>query len=518
MKFSTLLQSSMNEAKTGNGATTYRNTENPNLDLFYKAGGYRSNDYYVDQSVSDADYVVMFKRALQQDANLAIRNLLNIRDFRHDGKGERKLFRVLLTSLADSYTANGNGYNPYFVGLVLTGAIQELGRWDDLVYAYAHTTSNTSKAVVVDAISSELGKIVYEGKKSLLPKWLPTNTRNKEVYATAKKLAKDLGYSNYSEYRKAVSILRKPLNLIETNLTSKNYDAIEIAHIPSRAFKKYQTALFTHKETDMKSFLDDVTFGKKKVKVTGLTPNEIIKPYTEDSEWSYAEPKTDANQDAVIEAQWKAMVDASPELDNTLVMADVSGSMYGTPITVSVSLAILFAQAAKGAFKNKFMVFSTDPNFVDIPEKATLKEAVSCVMNAKWTYGSTDIDKAFKKVLRVAVDNDVAQEDMPKRIVIISDMQFNSSYEPGVKEMPHIKAWKAKFEEHGYKLPDLVYWNVSSYDNAPATQYEQDVALVSGFTPNTIKAVIESEDFTPDAVMRRALSKPEYDVADIVTK
>lgn len=512
MDFSTLLQSSMNEAKTGNGATTYKNTENPNLDLFYKAGGYRSNNYYADQSVSDADYIVMFKQALQQDANLAIRNLLNIRDFRHDGKGERKLFRVLLTALADDYTT-------YFVGLALSGAIQELGRWDDLVYAYTHTTSNLSKSVVVDAISSELGKIVYEEKKSLMPKWLPTNTRNKEVYATAKRLAKDLGYSNYSEYRKAVSALRKPLNLIETNLTSKNYDAIEIAHIPSRAFKKYQTALFTHKEQDMKSYLDDVSSGKKRMKVTGLTPNEIIKPYTEDSGWNYGSPKTTREwQDAIIEAQWKAMVDNSPELDNTLVMADVSGSMYGTPITVSVSLAILFAQAAKGAFKNKFMVFSTNPNFVDIPEKATLKEAVICVMNAKWTYGSTDIDKAFKKVLNVAVDNDVPQEDVPKRIVIISDMQFNSSYEPGVKEMPHIKAWKAKFAEYGYKLPDIVYWNVSSYDNAPATQYEQDVALVSGFTPNTIKAVIESEDFTPDSVMRRALAKPEYDVADIVTK
>ena len=512
MDYSSLLQRSMNEAKTGNGATTYRNTENPNLDLFYRAGGYRSNDYYDTKSVSDEDYIVMFKRALQQDANLAIRNLLNIRDFRHDGKGERKLFRILLDTLADDYTT-------YFIGLVLSGAIQELGRWDDLIYAYSHTTSNLSKSVVVDAISSELGKIVYEEKKSLLPKWLPTNTRNKEVYATAKKLAKDLGYSNYSEYRKAVSMMRKPLNLIESNLTSKNYDAIEIAHIPSRAFKKYQTALFTHKEQDMKSYLDDVSSGKKAMKVTGLTPNEIIKPYTEDLGWNYDSSKTTREwQDAVIEAQWKAMVDNSPELDNTLVMADVSGSMYGTPITVSVSLAILFAQAAKGAFKNKFMVFSTDPNFVDIPERATLKEAVSCVMHAEWTYGSTDINSAFGKVLNVAVNNEVPQEDLPKRIVIISDMQFNSSYEPGVKELPHIKAWKAKFEEYGYKLPDLVYWNVSSYDNTPATQYEQDVALVSGFTPNTIKAVIESEDFTPDAVMRRALSKPEYDVADIVTK
>ena len=511
MDFSTLLQSSMNEAKTGNGATAYKNTENPNLDLFYKAGGYRSNDYYSDQSVSDADYIVMFKRALQQDANLAIRNLLNIRDFRHDGKGERKLFRVLLTTLANDYTT-------YFVGLVLTGAVQELGRWDDLIYAYTHTTSNLSKSVVVDAVSSELGKIVYEEKKSLMPKWLPTNTRNKEVYATAKKLAKDLGYSNYSEYRKAVSVLRKPLNLIETNLTSKNYDAIEIAHIPSRAFKKYQTALFTHKEQDMNSFLHDVSSVKKTMQVTRLTPNEIIKPYTEDSRWDYGSSETTPQQDAVIEAQWKAIVDNSPELDNTLVMADVSGSMYGIPITVSVSLAILFAQAAKGAFKNKFMVFSTNLTFVYIPEQATLKEAVICVMNAKCTYGSTDIDKAFKKVLNVAVDNDVPQEDVPKRIVIISDMHFNSGYEPRVKELPHIKAWKSKFAEYGYKLPDLVYWNVSSYDNAPATQYEQDVALVSGFTPNTIKAVIESEDFTPDSVMRRALEKPEYDFADIVTK
>lgn len=499
MSFAKDLESKLNVTRTGNGDVTYKTSLNNNLDLFYLSGGVRGSDYYEDIATKTEDLVIIFKKAYEESPELALRNLLNIRDIRHGGKGERDLFVTLLNSLIPAHTQ-------VVKNLIYSGAVSELGRWDDLVKLFALQMDKGTEesyfvcSAIASVFVSELDKI-NEEYSSLLPKWLPTNTRNVKTYKVAKKLATFMGFDDFRDYRKTVSALRKPLNLVESNLSQRDYGKIEVSHIPSAAFKKYQTALWRCKESQMEAFLDAVQSGEKKVKTTGLTPDEIVHSIDE---------VYDDNNLAFYEETWKRMVAETRDIGNTLVIADVSGSMTGKPMEVSVGLALLFAEAMKGDFHNTFMTFSGHPSLVHVAPEMSLRDKLYYIRSSDWGF-NTDIDAAFQTILDTAISNKTAPEELPERLVIISDMQFDSS----VVGEPHIKRWKETFTLHGYKLPTVVYWNVSSYSNVPATGSEEGVALVSGFTKGTLNAVLNAEEITPEKIMTEALMSPEYDFAEV---
>jgi len=71
-----------------------------------------------------------------------------------------------------------------------------------------------------------------------------------------------------------------------------------------------------------------------------------------------------------------------------------------------------------------------------------------------------------------------------------------------------------KFEEAGYELPKIVFWNLNAKDNVPAKFDASGVALISGFSPQIMAAVLggDTEKFTPEAIMLKALMVPRYDL------
>lgn len=71
---------------------------------------------------------------------------------------------------------------------------------------------------------------------------------------------------------------------------------------------------------------------------------------------------------------------------------------------------------------------------------------------------------------------------------------------------------KAKFERAGYKLPDVVFWNVDSrQNNTPVRHDERGVALVSGLTPNIFRQVLGADIVSPEAMMLEVLNSEKYD-------
>lgn len=511
MDFAKELKSNFNKTLTGNGDVTYKSSLNKNLDLFYKSGGIRGNNYYGDKPKYD-DYLTLFLDAYDEDPVLAIKNLFNIRDFRHSGKGERGLFRTLIVGLDEK--------NPELLAkLVESGQIENLGRWDDLVYVYDKVSRQDLKSIVANHIKIQINNdlISYANNEpiSLISKWLPTNTRNKESYKIAKSLAKSIGFKNFSSYRKTLSKLKAYLNILETNMTTKSYDKVDYSKVPSRAFQKNIASFYRNDEESITKFFEDVKDGKESVKVGALTPDEVVSKAFSlmfDENYGYHIQKRinmlSGEATSVVET-WKEFVKSTKDVGNTLVMADVSGSMHGKPMEVSVSLATLFAQSMTGAFHNMYMSFSSYPDIITLSDNANLFQNLYTVLKTDWGM-STSIDNAFKAVLDTAIDSNASQEDIPERIVIISDMQFNESME----ETPHVKRWKEKFSEHGYTLPTVVYWNVNTSSGVPARSDEENVALVSGFTPATLNAVLSAKDVSPKAVMIEALSAEEYGFVD----
>ena len=69
-----------------------------------------------------------------------------------------------------------------------------------------------------------------------------------------------------------------------------------------------------------------------------------------------------------------------------------------------------------------------------------------------------------------------------------------------------------KYEEAGYQMPNVVFWNLNAKDNVPVKFNERGVALVSGFSPSILKAVLsgDMENLTPVGVMMKTLMVDRY--------
>ena len=99
---------------------------------------------------------------------------------------------------------------------------------------------------------------------------------------------------------------------------------------------------------------------------------------------------------------------------------------------------------------------------------------------------------------------------MPSTLLILSDMQFNQGC---VQNHRAIDMIRGRYKAAGYKVPQVVYWNLNAADNVPVTYREDGTALVSGFNTHVLKAVINNdiEQFTPENVMLKAVTTSRYD-------
>ena len=187
-------------------------------------------------------------------------------------------------------------------------------------------------------------------------------------------------------------------------------------------------------------------------------------------------------------------------------MIDVSGSMFGQPLAVATSLGMYLAERTKGEFRDMFLTFSENPELVKL-QGDTVGERLRRISNADWGM-STDFTKAYQHILDVAVHYDVVPESMPTMLLVLSDMQFNDSQ----RGITHFEHMKEEYEKAGYKLPKIVFWNLDAHFGTPAKCDDDSVAMVSGFSPSIMKAVLNAEEFNPISVMMEALKdiKPDF--------
>jgi hypothetical protein len=216
----------------------------------------------------------------------------------------------------------------------------------------------------------------------------------------------------------------------------------------------------------------------------------------------------------IINAQWKALPDYINGDHGILPMIDVSGSMSvsvdrkqsTTCLAVAVSLGLYVAERQTGAFNNLFLTFSSTPTLVKV-EEGSLSDKLRSIIRAHWGM-STDINKAFQLILSVAIEHKVSQKDMPKYLLILSDMQFDQCASLSGYEMA-----KTLYKEAGYEIPRIVFWNLNSNaGNVPVKAGKEGVALVSGFSPSIMKSVLSDafEKFTPENLMLDAIMNDRY--------
>jgi len=446
---------------TENDALTFTKSGSALLDFFAQAGAMREKPEKA---------LELFQKAFGENRLYAIRILFYLRDVR-GGQGERSLFRSALQWI-------GTDFPEVFEKIV--EYVPEYGRWDDMFFDNVRVFSLIEKQLLNDVKSMT---------PSLLAKWMPTiNSANANTVVKARFMAGRLNMKE-PEYRKTLRDIRKKINIIESMMSAKKWDEINYSAVPSQAARIYRNCFKKHDEARYGEFIEKATSGEAKINAGTLYPYQIYKSVQ--SDYSKA-----------LEALWNQLPDYT-QGKNALVVADVSGSMSGDPMAVSVSLALYFAERNVGQFKDYFITFSGNPQLQRIKGE-TLREKMRNLENADWGM-NTDLEAVFNLILDTARANNVPVSEMPETIYIISDMEFDRCTYAGTNYQ-EIENMYAAF---GYEKPNLVFWNVNaSGNNMPVRKNENGVALVSGFSPVIFKIAVENK--TPEEVMMDTINSERY--------
>lgn len=122
--------------------------------------------------------------------------------------------------------------------------------------------------------------------------------------------------------------------------------------------------------------------------------------------------------------------------------------------------------------------------------------------------GNTNLQSVFELLIKTATKNNIPQEEMPSKLYIISDMEFDRCINNA--DISNFEYAKNLFEENGYKLPEVIFWNVDSRNTQqPVKQNEQGVALVSGCTPRLF-SMITSGELSPYKCMMEIIGSERY--------
>ena len=458
-------------ARTENGMKARSSTASALTDLFFAIGASRGKNI-----------IPQFAAAFAENPELASRIALWVRDVRA-GAGERKIFRDILNYLE---TTNVD----YAVAVMRR--IPDLGRWDDVLAA---------KTPVVRAFGFKQIETALHGQDGLAAKWMPRKG------ADAVELRNYLGLTP-KRYRKLLVNLTK---VVETQMCAKDWDNINFNHVPSVASSRYKKAFNRH-TTSYAEWTNALVKGETfkgevaKVNASAVYPYDVLKGVFN----RYGMDYNVAELNNIV-AQWDALPNYVGS-SNILPMVDVSGSMSSgpipnlSPLAIAVSLGLYLADKNTGKFKDTFLTFSSSPELLNL--KGNILDKVKQMSTSKWEM-STNLHKAFEKILETAVNGRVPQSEMPEVLLILSDMQFNgcTRYDDSAIQMI-----RRKYENAGYNVPRVVFWNLNAKDNVPVKFNENGVALVSGFSPSIVKSVLAAdlEEFTPYNIMLKTIMNERY--------
>ena len=464
-------------ARTTNGMRARKSTANSCVDLFFKIGAMRGKDITKD-----------FVAAYAENPEVALRIAQWVRDVR-GGSGEREIFRQILKYL--------DKHNPTDASRLLM-KVPEIGRWDDIFVVENKSVKHAAFSMLGDALRA---------KNGLAAKWTPRKG------ALAAEIRQFFGMSP-KFYRKS---LVEMTTVVEQNMCAKDWNNINFSHVPSLAAARYKKAFYRNATEAYTAYVAELVKDPKdrtmdvKVNAGAVYPYDVLKGFVS----LYNAQSYNATELGLVQAQWDALENFVGDA-NVLPLVDVSGSM-ATPagknakvtcLDVAVSLGLYLADKNVGKFKDTFLTFSGSPELLHL--KGNIVQKVQQMVKSTWQM-NTDLVKAMDKILKTAKDGNVPAEEMPQMLLILSDMQFDQCARFDDSAMQMIAR---KYEAAGYNMPNIVFWNLNAADNVPVKYDTRGAALVSGFSPAIMKAVLsgDTDQFTPEAIMNKAIMIPRYDL------
>jgi hypothetical protein len=445
-------------ARTENNAVTHSTSLNACLDLFFLAGASRR--------IQAEELVTLFVKARSENRDLAYRILFWARDCR-GGAGEKRFFQIV------SRHCNHHYHDEW---CALSTCLEEYGSWKD--YFVIHMPNN-------DTLSYLYNQLEESPTANLLAKWFPRSgswfvAMHKFMKLTPKNLRKHL--VNKTE-------------VVESLICKKLFHYVNYATVPSIAMNKYRNVFMKHDHTRFEKFNKDVLDGKAKVNASTLHPHQLLQALLK-------------GEDATaVEAQWQSLPNyMEGSTERILPVCDVSGSMEGLPMDVSIALGLYISERNEGIFKDAFITFSESPTMEYVTGDNLVDRSLS-IHNATWGF-NTNLQAVFALVLDSAQRESIPEEHMPTKILIISDMEFDEACD-GQTNLENIRT---RYRDAGYIMPEVIFWNVSGRaGNIPASVNDAKVGLISGCSPAILTAVLQGKVATPQELMLTAINAERYE-------
>ena len=488
------LKQEANRARTENGALTNRSSGSELLDLFATVGALRH--------AAAEEITARFVRAWAEDRDLAMKLLFYARDVR-GGLGERRVFRVLLRYLA--------AHEPASLQKNLA-RVPEYGRWDDLLCLLDTPLRFDTVALVRRQLGEDLAALGKpDAPVSLLGKWLPSiNAHDRETVRLGRELAAELGMTERA-YRKTLTLLRARIRLLENSLRERDY-SFDYERQPARALFKYRAALLRSDGARCRDYLNRVALGRARLHTGTLLPYELVEPLLSPDGYreglGFLKPLT-PDEALALNTAWAALEDFATD-ENALAVVDTSASMHWgeppRPASVALSLGLYFAERAKGPYRNHFIEFSAHPELIELRGE-TFADRLRYIASFRKP-ANTNLSAVFELILSAAVRCGLPQAELPRRLYVISDMEFDAAVDGADRTV--LESAAASYAAHGYELPQLVFWNVGSRRRQqPVTVNDHGVALVSGCSPR-IFSMVTGGVLEPCGWMLAVLQSPRY--------
>ena len=498
------VENTKNFSTTENGALGYKTTGSKLVDLNFRIPSMRNTLTRNDE----LDFIA----SMEENFEYTIKWLFFARDIR-GGLGERDTFVSFFKLFYERYQRQAQE---------CLSIISEFGRWKDIVdlaFCGVESLQNDCFVLIKNQLMEDAINLTNNHPISLLAKWMPSINASQKARIKAKNICKYLGM-NFASYRKMLSKFRTYLDVTEIKTCGNRWGEIDYNKVSSNANLRYSQAFLKHDKERRESYLKELLSTDKsssvKMNASVLYPHEIWDKYTNIDDLRYQQEPI-SNEDLGLEAMWKNLKDMD-STGNVITVVDGSGSMtwntmYNVkPINIARSLGVYFAERCTGEFHNVMIEFSSTPRIIDINDCNTLKDKIN-KLSMYEDYSNTDIEKTFMLILDTAVKNHMKQEDMPERILIVSDMEFDHATTMRCNDFKTLfDTIQERFEYHGYKMPKLVFWNVSSRTNTiPMTENKNGVILVSGYSVNILNMVMSGK-VDPWLALKETLDNERYNI------
>ena len=457
-------------------------TNNANLDLFIQ----------LVRGIDKCTLTDLLNKSWDMDELKTIAIIFNSRD-RIGGKKEKDISNFCLSWLKKNH-------NKIYKLNVLT-YINKYGCWNDLNYIIKYNYKNNYEyKLFANQLKADKEALEDDKDISLCAKWVINSNTDKTI-KIARYLFDDI--KNYHEkYRKEyLKPLRKKLELVETKICKNEWDNIDYGKIPAGSLKYYKKLFIKKDNLRYSNFIKDLKDNNKKIKITGLLPHQIIKTYLNNMH--------NDDIDETLELEWKTLISFYDNENNNnnddmiIPIVDVSGSMFCSkpnsvmPVEVSIALGLLLAELNKGIYHNKIITFSEKPQIFEIRGE-TLKDKIKCIRTCDMGFNTN-----FLKIADLLINNNLRCN----RLICFTDMQFDAGQ--------HHNLFIEKFKNNNLPVPQLIYWNLSGqFNNFPINDINTNTSILSGFSEQFIKIILENEPLDPPKIMNKIL-EPYYEFIKI---